>query len=226
MAAKTIAFVNKNDAGSTVRTYNLQFSKFDGTAAPGVSDDDTAGYVAGSLWADRTNHKIYVCIDNSTGAAVWLLLGSLADGTYGDVTVSSGGTIWTVPPSLDYYSAENKEGSTIDAGMACAVHSSGTGVVKASAADNTKIAIGLMRATTADTVSGNVQIEGLFTLSDWTSVIGASTLAAKTTYFLDPLTAGKLTATVPTTTGQTVQIVGTAVSTTTLDLDVGVPILL
>lgn len=124
------------------------------------------------------------------------------------------------------YSAENKEGFTILAGMACAVHSSGTGIIKASSADNTKIAIGLIRADTANTFSGLVQKSGLFTLSDWTSVIGASTLAAKTTYFLDPSTPGKLTATVPTTTGQTVQIVGTAVSTTTLDLDVGVPILL
>lgn len=71
MAAKTIAFVNKNDAGSTVRTYNLPFSKFDATAAPGVGDDDADGFIAGSLWADRTNHKIYICKDNATGAAVW-----------------------------------------------------------------------------------------------------------------------------------------------------------
>jgi hypothetical protein len=86
MSAKTIAFVNKNDAGSTVRTYNLQFSKFDGTAAPGVTDDDAAGYVAGSLWADRTNHKIYVCKDNSTGAAVWSEIPGAGGGGSGTVT--------------------------------------------------------------------------------------------------------------------------------------------
>lgn len=76
MAAKTIAFVNKNDAGSTVRTYNLPYSKFDATAAPGVSDDDTAGFIAGSKWADITHHNVYECTNNATGAATWVLLGA------------------------------------------------------------------------------------------------------------------------------------------------------
>lgn len=74
-----------------IRTFHLQFSKFDGTAAPGVSDDDVAGYVAGSLWADRTNHKIYVCKDNATGAAVWAEIpGAGGGGGSGTVTHTAG----------------------------------------------------------------------------------------------------------------------------------------
>ena len=45
--------------------------KLDGTAAPGVSNDNTEGYAVGSRWIDITNDKEYVALDVSTGAAVW-----------------------------------------------------------------------------------------------------------------------------------------------------------
>ena len=38
------------------------------TAAPTVNDDD---FGVPYLWADTTNDKIYILIDNTTGAAVW-----------------------------------------------------------------------------------------------------------------------------------------------------------
>ncbi|AWY09387.1 hypothetical protein vBRpoPV13_30 [Ruegeria phage vB_RpoP-V13] len=41
------------------------------TAAPAVTDDDGSGYAVGSRWIDVTNDKEYVCLDASTGAAVW-----------------------------------------------------------------------------------------------------------------------------------------------------------
>ena len=41
------------------------------TTAPGVSNDNTEGYSAGSRWIDITGDKAYVCLDASTGAAVW-----------------------------------------------------------------------------------------------------------------------------------------------------------
>lgn len=43
-----------------------------GAAAPTVNDDDTAGYSVGSVWLDTTNGRMYVCVDNSTGAAIWI----------------------------------------------------------------------------------------------------------------------------------------------------------
>lgn len=39
--------------------------------APGVGDDDGDGYSIGSRWYDVTGDNEYVCLDNSTGAAVW-----------------------------------------------------------------------------------------------------------------------------------------------------------
>ena len=45
--------------------------KLDATSAPGVGNDNTEGYAVGSRWVDVTNNKEYVCLDASTGAAVW-----------------------------------------------------------------------------------------------------------------------------------------------------------
>lgn len=46
-------------------------NKFDATTAPVVGDDDGDGYEVGSRWVDVTADKAYVCLDASTGAAVW-----------------------------------------------------------------------------------------------------------------------------------------------------------
>lgn len=42
--------------------------------APGVSNDDTEKYDIGSVWLDTTADKAYICFDNSTGAAQWILV--------------------------------------------------------------------------------------------------------------------------------------------------------
>ncbi|MAI17147.1 MAG: hypothetical protein CBC71_06305 [Rhodobacteraceae bacterium TMED111] len=42
------------------------------TAPPTTSDDNTQGYSISSRWLDVTNDEAYVCLDASTGAAVWL----------------------------------------------------------------------------------------------------------------------------------------------------------
>ena len=42
------------------------------SAAPGVGDDNADGYRVGSLWIDTTNDEAYRCVDDSTGAAVWI----------------------------------------------------------------------------------------------------------------------------------------------------------
>lgn len=48
-----------------------------GVAPPGNSDDASQGYSSGSLWMDisGTDTQIYICLDNTTGAAQWGLLG-------------------------------------------------------------------------------------------------------------------------------------------------------
>lgn len=39
--------------------------------APTVNDDDAAGYAVGERWIDTTGPTEYVCLDATTGAAVW-----------------------------------------------------------------------------------------------------------------------------------------------------------
>lgn len=41
------------------------------TTAPSVTDDEGSGYEVGSVWIDITGDNQYICLDPSTGAAVW-----------------------------------------------------------------------------------------------------------------------------------------------------------
>lgn len=52
---------------------------FEAAAAPGVTDDVTQGYQAGSMWiineaGDATDGDVYICTDGATGAANWELV--------------------------------------------------------------------------------------------------------------------------------------------------------
>lgn len=57
--------------------------KYNGTAAPTVTDDSAAGYAVGSHWIDVTNDLVYVCVDSTNGAAVWSNLSSGGGGGTG-----------------------------------------------------------------------------------------------------------------------------------------------
>lgn len=57
-------------SGNVWTVYGPQ-PKLDATVAPGVSNDNTEGYAPGSVWVDVTNDLAYICLDASTGAAVW-----------------------------------------------------------------------------------------------------------------------------------------------------------
>jgi len=65
------------DATSTAAVWTqitnetVPLDKYDATAAPGVGDDTGDGYSVGSIWCDVTNDKAYICLDASSGAAVW-----------------------------------------------------------------------------------------------------------------------------------------------------------
>lgn len=39
--------------------------------APGATDDEAIGANPGSTWVDQTSQKVWWCIDNTRGAAVW-----------------------------------------------------------------------------------------------------------------------------------------------------------
>lgn len=112
------------------------------------------------------------------------------------------------------------------------VYSFGAGTVKKAKADaaGTSKVVGLMHdASTAGSAAGLVAVAGILALTtgQWDAVTGASGgLTFNNTYYLDPATAGLLTATAPTTVGQSVVAVGRALSTTTMELFVREPILL
>ena len=46
-------------------------NNYSATAAPTANDDSGSGYSVGSRWIDTTNDDDYVCLDASSGAAVW-----------------------------------------------------------------------------------------------------------------------------------------------------------
>ena len=86
-----------------------------------------------------------------------------------------------------------------------------------------------LSTTTAAGALGDIISEGVLvaTAVQWDAVAGTTGgLAFGTIYFLDPVTSGKLTATPPSTVGQCVVVIGVALSTTELDLQISLPILL
>jgi hypothetical protein len=88
---------------------------------------------------------------------------------------------------------------------------------QANAAGTSK-AIAFATGTIANGAVGSYQTSG--------TLAGLSGLVAGSVYFLDPAAAGGMTVTVPSTAGQYVVRVGTAISATDFDIDIGVPILL
>ena len=46
-------------------------NKTDATANPVVTNDNTEGYAPGSLWLNNNTGRVFLCVGNSTGAAVW-----------------------------------------------------------------------------------------------------------------------------------------------------------
>jgi hypothetical protein len=177
------------------------------TAGPTVSVQDGATV---TVVQDSAAPEVAVTPSAGPVVAVTPIAGPTVSVQLGGTTVTSGSTAAT-------YSAENKQGATIDPGAVVAAHSSGVGVVLASAADVTKPAVGLMVSATLNAVAGLVQTEGIFTLDDWSLVTG-TTFLTRGPYFVDPTTPGRLTPTAPTVDGQIVQCLGYALSPTDFDL--------
>jgi hypothetical protein len=97
-----------DELGNTTNEFLLPRSNYTAATAPTVTDDDSRGYVAGSLWVDRANHKIYACRDNTTGAAIWVevsgaaisSVGPNSPGTGADDAGSIGEVAWTSPGNI------------------------------------------------------------------------------------------------------------------------------
>ena len=109
-------------------TFSLVDGKINyaGTSAPGAGDDNADGYRDGSMWIDVTKDEAYRCVDDSTGAAVWIGttletsdLGSLAlvtpSGTGSTSNFLRGDNSWQVVDSLPSQSGHAGKYLTTDA---------------------------------------------------------------------------------------------------------------
>jgi hypothetical protein len=126
--------------------------------------------------------------------------------------------------TIDYHTAEAD--SEVKIGQP--VYLTGIGHVnpaQASAAGTTQVA----GVSISDVLAGfacRYLTEGRVERTDWTEVAGTALLSVGVTYFLDPLTAGRITKTAPTAQGHFVVRIGRAVSAHLLDVEIELPILL
>lgn len=76
------------------------------TIDPTVNDDDspTKGYVAGDLWVNTTSNEGFICLDSTTGAAIWQSLLSTAGGGKLVAHTENLNNAWitTSPPLIPY----------------------------------------------------------------------------------------------------------------------------
>ena len=114
-----------------LKTFSLISGKINyaGTSAPGAGDDNADGYRVGSMWIDITNDESYRCVDDSTGAAVWIGttlettdLGSLAlvtpSGTGSTSNFLRGDNSWQAVDSLPSQGGHAGKFLTTDASTA------------------------------------------------------------------------------------------------------------
>ena len=80
--------------------------------------------------------------------------------------------------------------------------------------------IGLALADTAAQFAAPYLTAGQLHLADWTAITGYAVLMPGATYFLDPVTPGAMTGMAPTTIGQCVVIIGHALDTLTMNIDI------
>jgi hypothetical protein len=121
------------------------------------------------------------------------------------------------------FDAENKSGGIMPAGSPAAIHQSGVGVISAGAADNSRPGVGLVLAAAGDGEAATVVTEGPMSLDDWIEVTGTEFLAARATYYLG-LDPGTLTTVPPEASSQIAQVIGWAISPTTLLIQIDSPL--
>ncbi len=128
------------------------------------------------------------------------------------------------PEILDYYDAEAD--STIIIGNPLYLTAAGHVITAQANSSVTAQVAGLSITDTSIGETCQFLSEGRIERSDWTSVAGVTNLSAGVFYYLDPAVAGHITSTAPTSAGQYVVRLGRAIDTTTLDIEIELPILL
>lgn len=152
----------------------------------------------------------------------------LSLGTSGYVLTSNGtDATWAVASTATETSAlTNDEAGALIVGNA--VYPDAAAGVKKAKADSstTSKVIGLSLTATSAAGSATIQTSGTVTLTtgQWDAVAGTTGgLTFGTSYYLSAATAGLLTSTAPNTTGQELMLIGVALSTTALKLQLDGP---
>lgn len=142
--------------------------------------------------------------------------------------LQSGDTLDATVITADSIQKTNGNASTLVIGTPVYVKADGQ-VDKAQAnASGTVQVFGFCKdVSVAASASANIQTDGILsaTTTQWDAAAGTTGgLVPGTVYFLSAATAGKITATAPTASGEYVVRVGTAVSATELEISIEAPI--
>lgn len=86
--ATTVRLWTAERVAQAIAALGGRFGKFDATTDPTINDDTGDGYVIGSLWVNVTADTAWICLDNSSGAAVWTEI-TQAGGGGGGMTVTA-----------------------------------------------------------------------------------------------------------------------------------------
>ena len=73
VAGKNITFTENNDGGNetlTIKTSDFVEIHTSGSD-PAVNDDISKGYTVGHVWINTSLNKVFRCLDNTIGAAIW-----------------------------------------------------------------------------------------------------------------------------------------------------------
>ena len=145
------------------------------------------------------------------------------DGEIGQLR--AGDTLDITASSNQQFSATNSNIAAITIGQPVYIQGANSVDLALADAKATSGVIGLVLDASIDSsVVGTILTDGILTSTDWTAVVGEATLTVGSVYFLSDVDAGMLTTTAPTTTGSFVTRVGTAISTTTLEVTISRPI--
>ena len=148
---------------------------------------------------------------------------TMYDGEIGQL--KAGDTLDITASNNQIFSATNSNIAAITIGQPVYIQGANTVDLALADAKATSGVIGLVSDASIDSSAvGTILTDGILTSTDWTAVVGAATLTVGSVYFLSDVAAGTLTTTAPTTTGSFVTRVGTAISTTTLEVTISRPI--
>ena len=148
---------------------------------------------------------------------------TMYDGEIGQL--KAGDTLDITASNNQIFSATNSNIAAITIGQPVYIQGANTVDLALADAKATSGVIGLVLDASIDSsVVGTILTDGILTSTDWTAVVGAATLTVGSVYFLSDTVAGTLTTTATTTAGSFVTRVGTAISTTTLEVTISRPI--